>query len=66
MTPSSSNGLGLKKGAWSAHEDKLLKDYIEQYGEGKWHLIPRRTGNADLASLIVLQNGPRIVFQFEK
>ncbi|KAL7599053.1 hypothetical protein Lser_V15G22315 [Lactuca serriola] len=44
MTPSSSDGLGLKKGAWSAHEDKLLKDYIEQYGEGKWHLIPRRTG----------------------
>ncbi|CAI9284472.1 unnamed protein product [Lactuca saligna] len=44
MIPSSSNGLGLKKGAWNAHEDKLLKDYIEQYGEGKWHLIPRETG----------------------
>ncbi|CAH1427866.1 unnamed protein product [Lactuca virosa] len=44
MTPSSSNGLGLKKGAWSEHEDMLLKDYVEQYGEGKWHLIPLRTG----------------------
>nr|AVV62518.1 R2R3-MYB transcriptional factor 3 [Lactuca sativa]QEI22931.1 R2R3-MYB transcription factor [Lactuca sativa] len=40
----SSSGLGLKKGAWSAHEDMLLKNCIEQYGEGKWHLIPGRTG----------------------
>ncbi|KAK2408476.1 transcription factor MYB1 [Trifolium repens] len=35
---------GLKKGAWSHEEDELLKACINEYGEGKWHLIPKRTG----------------------
>nr|AIT76557.1 R2R3 MYB protein [Trifolium repens]AIT76558.1 R2R3 MYB protein [Trifolium repens]AIT76575.1 R2R3 MYB protein [Trifolium repens]AIT76579.1 R2R3 MYB protein [Trifolium repens] len=35
---------GLKKGAWSHEEDELLKACINEYGEGKWHLIPQRTG----------------------
>ncbi|KAI3506379.1 hypothetical protein L1887_28737 [Cichorium endivia] len=44
MTGGSSTKLGLKKGAWTIHEDMLLKNCIEKYGEGKWHLIPLRTG----------------------
>ncbi|CAH1421881.1 unnamed protein product [Lactuca virosa] len=47
MTSGSGSGLGLKKGAWTAHEDMLLKNCIEKYGEGKWHLIPLRTVSFD-------------------
>nr|QPF47167.1 R2R3 MYB transcription factor [Clarkia gracilis subsp. sonomensis] len=35
---------GLRKGAWSAEEDALLKQCIQIYGEGKWHLVPARAG----------------------
>nr|AIT76576.1 truncated R2R3 MYB protein [Trifolium arvense] len=38
------NTGGLRKGAWSHEEDELLKACINKYGEGKWHLIPQRTG----------------------
>ncbi|PWA63153.1 transcription factor GbMYB1 [Artemisia annua] len=41
---SSSKDIGLKKGAWTAEEDMRLKNYIEKYGEGKWHLIPLKSG----------------------
>ncbi|KAM7270841.1 hypothetical protein ACFE04_030055 [Oxalis oulophora] len=29
--------LGVRKGAWTAEEDKLLKGCVEKHGEGKWH-----------------------------
>ncbi|CAK8538118.1 unnamed protein product [Lathyrus sativus] len=35
---------GVRKGAWTREEDKLLKACIDKYGEGKWHLIPQRSG----------------------
>jgi len=35
---------GLRKGAWTYEEDNLLKDCIHKYGEGKWHLVPKRAG----------------------
>ncbi|XP_075493490.1 transcription factor MYB75-like [Primulina tabacum] len=40
----SSHSSGVRKGAWSTEEDVLLKNCVEQYGEGKWHLVPVRTG----------------------
>ncbi|KVI02778.1 hypothetical protein Ccrd_018932 [Cynara cardunculus var. scolymus] len=36
----SNTSLELKKGAWTAQEDMLLKNCIKKYGEGKWHLVP--------------------------
>ncbi|OIW06517.1 hypothetical protein TanjilG_29938 [Lupinus angustifolius] len=36
--------LGVRKGAWSNFEDDLLKACVQQYGEGKWHLVPKRAG----------------------
>ncbi|XP_073147721.1 transcription factor MYB1-like [Henckelia pumila] len=36
--------LGVRKGAWSKEEDVLLKNCVHQFGEGKWHLVPLRTG----------------------
>ncbi|XP_047323434.1 transcription factor MYB1-like [Impatiens glandulifera] len=37
-------GLGIRKGAWSAEEDLLLTRYIHKHGEGNWHLIPKTSG----------------------
>ncbi|XP_057972846.1 transcription factor MYB75-like [Malania oleifera] len=36
--------LGVRKGAWTAEEDLLLRRCVEAYGEGHWHLVPRRAG----------------------
>ncbi|GKC13237.1 transcription factor MYB90-like protein, partial [Tanacetum coccineum] len=45
MRPSSSSaGLRLRKGAWTPQEDMLLKNCIQKHGEGKWHLIPLKSG----------------------
>ncbi|KAH7856222.1 hypothetical protein Vadar_034082 [Vaccinium darrowii] len=35
---------GLNRGAWTALEDKILKDYITLQGEGKWRNLPKRAG----------------------
>ncbi|KAJ1398726.1 SANT/Myb domain [Sesbania bispinosa] len=34
----------VRKGAWSKMEDDLLRACVLQYGEGKWHLVPTRSG----------------------
>ncbi|KAE9620006.1 hypothetical protein Lal_00040241 [Lupinus albus] len=34
----------VKKGAWTKEEDDLLRACVQQYGEGKWHLVPNRAG----------------------
>ncbi|KAJ0651692.1 putative transcription factor MYB-HB-like family [Helianthus annuus] len=34
----------FRKGAWTAQEDMLLKNYIQKYGEGKWHLVALNAG----------------------
>ena len=36
--------FGVRKGAWTEEEDILLKQCIQKYGEGKWHLVPVRAG----------------------
>ncbi|XP_054804179.1 transcription factor MYB1-like [Prosopis cineraria] len=35
---------GVRTGRWCKEEDDLLKDCVLKYGEGNWHLIPRRSG----------------------
>jgi hypothetical protein len=47
---------GVRKGAWTYEEDKLLKDCINKYGEGKWHLVPQRAGIINLMLLILLSS----------
>ncbi|XP_024974172.1 transcription factor MYB90-like [Cynara cardunculus var. scolymus] len=44
MKHTCNTSLALKKGAWTAEEDMLLKNCIEKYGEGKWHLVPLKAG----------------------
>ncbi|KAL4652310.1 hypothetical protein ACB092_01G223800, partial [Castanea dentata] len=36
--------FGVRKGAWTEEEDIRLKQCIEKYGEGKWHLVPIHSG----------------------
>ncbi|XP_057419465.1 myb-related protein 308-like [Lotus japonicus] len=36
--------VGLKKGRWTAEEDKILTDYIQQNGEGSWRSLPKNAG----------------------
>lgn len=35
---------GLKKGPWTAEEDKKLMDYIHKHGHGRWRTIPKNAG----------------------
>ncbi|KAI4316475.1 hypothetical protein L6164_024453 [Bauhinia variegata] len=35
---------GARRGAWTAEEDKILSDYINKHGEGKWRNVPKQTG----------------------
>nr|AVT28142.1 anthocyanin positive MYB activator [Solanum nigrum] len=43
-TPIMCTSLGVRKGSWTKEEDILLRKCIQEYGEGKWHLIPARAG----------------------
>ncbi|KAK1365187.1 Transcription factor TT2 [Heracleum sosnowskyi] len=36
--------VGLNKGAWTSAEDKILADYIQLHGEGRWRNLPKRAG----------------------
>ncbi|CAK9141004.1 unnamed protein product [Ilex paraguariensis] len=36
--------VGLNRGAWTAAEDKILTDYINHHGEGKWRNLPKIAG----------------------
>ncbi|KHN14656.1 Transcription factor MYB12 [Glycine soja] len=36
--------VGLKKGRWTAEEDKILTDYIQENGEGSWKTLPKNAG----------------------
>ncbi|KAL0542367.1 hypothetical protein IC582_022472 [Cucumis melo] len=35
---------GLHKGPWTAREDALLVNYIQQNGEGHWRALPKKAG----------------------
>ena len=35
---------GLNRGAWTAMEDRILKDYIKIHGDGQWRNLPKRAG----------------------
>ncbi|KAJ4841046.1 hypothetical protein Tsubulata_009386 [Turnera subulata] len=38
------NADGLKKGAWTADEDRKLTAYIQEHGEGGWRTLPQKAG----------------------
>ncbi|CAI9759334.1 unnamed protein product [Fraxinus pennsylvanica] len=36
--------VGLRRGSWSSEEDALLRNYIQQHGEGQWRSLPPKAG----------------------
>jgi myb proto-oncogene protein len=36
--------LGLKRGAWTAEEDRILVAHIEQHGHSNWRALPKQAG----------------------
>ncbi|KAJ1701951.1 hypothetical protein LUZ63_001730 [Rhynchospora breviuscula] len=36
--------VAWRKGPWTAQEDKLLIDYVNQHGEGRWNSVAKLTG----------------------
>ncbi|MED6206089.1 hypothetical protein PIB30_023784 [Stylosanthes scabra] len=36
--------VGLKRGRWTAEEDSILTQYIEEHGEGSWRSLPKNAG----------------------
>eukprot|EP01018_Ginkgo_biloba_P030529 Gb_02419 [translate_table: standard] len=36
--------VGVKKGPWSAEEDRKLLAYIHKYGHGNWRALPKQAG----------------------
>nr|BAF96933.1 R2R3-MYB transcriptional factor [Gentiana triflora] len=35
---------GLKRGPWTQEEDRLLRNYINKEGEGRWRTLPKKAG----------------------
>ncbi|XP_057747914.1 transcription factor MYB123-like [Arachis stenosperma] len=43
-SPCCSKDEDLKRGAWTADEDKILIDYIRVHGHGRWRNLPQKAG----------------------
>ncbi|MED6156120.1 hypothetical protein PIB30_011579 [Stylosanthes scabra] len=43
-SPCCSKAQDLKRGAWTADEDKILRDYIRLHGHGRWRNLPQKAG----------------------
>ncbi|TVU48418.1 hypothetical protein EJB05_08054, partial [Eragrostis curvula] len=41
---------GWRKGPWTALEDRLLTEYVQQQGEGSWNSVAKLTGTYVLSS----------------
>ncbi|XP_031493317.2 transcription factor MYB1-like [Nymphaea colorata] len=41
---SAAASVRIRRGGWSKEEDSLLRNCVETYGEGNWHLVPHRSG----------------------
>lgn len=46
---------GANKGAWTALEDQILRDYVKEHGEGKWGKMSRETGALSLLKIQLAQ-----------
>ncbi|XP_022725575.1 transcription factor MYB106-like [Durio zibethinus] len=43
-SPNCKKDVVLKRGPWTAEEDKLLTAYIQQHGHGSWPALPEKAG----------------------
>lgn len=47
---------GLKKGTWSAEEDRILASYVQRFGHWNWRALPKQAGKWVSFSWFSLQN----------
>lgn len=45
---------GVKRGPWTAQEDKLLADYIRAHGEGKWSSVSKQAGQMAASYILII------------
>ncbi|XVE91528.1 hypothetical protein REPUB_Repub01dG0017400 [Reevesia pubescens] len=43
-SPNSKKKVAMKRGPWTAEEDKILTVYIQQHGHGSWSALPEKAG----------------------
>ncbi|KAE8681854.1 hypothetical protein F3Y22_tig00111303pilonHSYRG00097 [Hibiscus syriacus] len=46
-----SDESGLKKGLWTPEEDRILVDYVQKHGHGKWKSVATSAGLTGLAKV---------------
>ncbi|KAH7574444.1 hypothetical protein JRO89_XS03G0296900 [Xanthoceras sorbifolium] len=66
---------GLNRGAWTATEDKILTDYINAHGDGKWRRLPKAAvesesstggrGSSSFSFLAKEENSPDYMMSFD-
>lgn len=42
-----------RKGPWTAEEDRLLHEYVNLHGEGKWNAVARLAGYLKIANILL-------------
>ena len=50
---------GMNRGAWTAMEDKILIEYINAHGEGRWRNLPKRAGKKFIYIFILYSGNVR-------
>lgn len=55
----------LNRGAWTDHEDKILRDHITTHGEGKWSTLPNQAGIRIYLSIYRSLHLPRTIIVLE-
>jgi len=48
---------GWRKGPWTALEDRLLTEYVQQHGEGSWNSVAKLTGMYCITLLCMCDHG---------
>lgn len=62
---------GIKRGEWTAEEDRMLIAYINKYGVRDWGALPKRAGNKIYTYSVTLyiyaynMSGPPICVSFK-
>nr|CAD1817340.1 unnamed protein product [Ananas comosus var. bracteatus] len=36
--------VALRKGPWTAEEDRILTEYVTKHGEGNWNVVQKNSG----------------------
>ena len=60
------NQYAMNRGPWSAEEDKILMNYVQVHGEGKWRELSKRAGIYVIFKIILFPNFTSFCFWCSK